>query len=240
VYASSLSSPAHSSRRYSAGPRLRARGFSGALPAQDQMISAVAQAGAATSIATLVAMGSIGGPVGAAIGGLISLAGVIANMFGGCGQTCVAASNIANQLDGPLGQAFNTYMASPVHYQSMQTAYLQLFDSTWAALSQACSNPQLGSAGQACINDRARDGCTWKVSPGGWSQNGDGSWTYTPYGPNGSGSTCWNWFVGMRDPVANDPTVVPDPPPGAAMSSALNLPTWVLPAAIGFLIVFLL
>lgn len=37
-------------------------------------------------------------------------------------------------------------------------------------------------------------------------------------GPN-SGTNCWNWFIGYYDPIANDPTVVPDPVPGAAALS---------------------
>ena len=102
-------------------------------------------------------------------------------------------------------------MNSPIHYASMQQAYLALFDGTWAALVKACSDPNLGAAGQRCITDRQAGSCAYHVSPGGWTQGADGQWTFVPYGANGSGDVCWNSFVGRRDPVANDPTVVPDP-----------------------------
>jgi hypothetical protein len=111
-------------------------------------------------------------------------------------------------------------MSSPVHYQSMQTAYLQLFDGTWAALVKACSDPSLGAAGQACISDRQAGSCAYKTSPGGWKQASDGTWTYVEPGPNGSGTACWNSFIGRRDPVANDPTVVPDP--GGSLLSSIT------------------
>jgi hypothetical protein len=165
--------------------------------------------------------------IGAAVVGLIALGVAISQMFKGCGQTCVETSNFANQVAAQIQSGFNTYMAAPVHYQSVQTAYLQMFDGAWAQLQQLCqppSNPtEYGSAGQKCITDRQAGGCTWKVSSFGWEQDPEGNWTYQAAGPNGSGSVCWNWFNGMRDPVANDPTVQPDPA-GAAdeISSAVT------------------
>jgi len=208
----------------------------GVLTGQTGAIAATAQAGAAAVTSTLVALGTIGGPVGAAIAGMISLAGVIANMFSGCGQTCVEASDIANQVGDYLEQMLDTYMAAPVHYASMQAAYIQNFNSAWNSLVQACSNPQLQAAGQRCVTDRQRGACTWKASQGGWQGN-----TYVPWGPSGSGSACWNWFVGYLDPVANDPTVVPDPSPVTAagsaiatdVSSAVSSLTSALPATVG-------
>ena len=167
--------------------------------------------GAATTgslIAALAGAGPLAGPIGAAVG---AVAGILVQVFKGCGQTCVQATSIANQVEPVLAQNLAAYIAEPVHYASLQAAALNNFDTAWAALVQNCSNPALAAAGQNCIGDRQRGSCAYKTSPGGWSGK-----TYMPPGANGSGSACWNWFVGYRDPIANDPNVVPDPIPGVA------------------------
>jgi hypothetical protein len=186
----------------------------------------VLQGGAATaaqiaSSAAVLTGTILGGPLGGAIAGVISQIGVaIANAFSGCGQTCVQATAIANQVEPLLQQNLDAYMSAPIHYASLQAGALNNFAGTWNALQQACSNPSLAAAGQRCITDRQAGACTWKASPGGWVQGSDGKWSYTPWGASGSGTACWNWFVGYHDPIANDPTVVPDPSPvGSAVSS---------------------
>lgn len=166
----------------------------------------------------------IAGPIAAAVAAIGVL---IANQFSGCGQTCVAASNIANQVGALLQQNFDAYMSAPVHYQSLQAAALNNYDTAWNALVKACSDPSLGAAGQNCIGDRQRGACHYHTSPSGWSQT-NGVWTYTPPGLDGSGTTCWNWFVGLRDPIANDPTVVADPAGAGGIlgtTGASGLPT---------------
>jgi hypothetical protein len=193
----------------------------GDLSPQNQTIAAAAAAGASTTVSMLVAMGTIGGPVGAAIAGVISIGMALAKVFGGCGQTCVQASNIANQVEPLLQQNVNHYLSAPVRYASLQAAAVNNFQTAWNALVQNCSNPALQAAGQRCISDRQQSGCTWKTSPGGWTQDSAGNWSYVPAGPAGSGSTCWNWFVGYLDPIVNDPTVVPDPIPGSSSGSGL-------------------
>lgn len=217
----------------------RRRGMGATLQQANPQAGAIAAtaASAATSVVgTLVALGTVTGPVGAAIAGIIAAAYSIANLFGGCGQTCVEATNIANQAGAYINEAYSQYMNSPVHYRSMQTAYLQLFDGTWNAMVKACDNPALGAAGQRCITDRQAGSCAYKTSPGGWKQSGDGTWSYVEPGPNGSGTACWNSFIGRRDPVANDPTVVDDPGGGLLSSitggggSVLGVPA---PLAIG-------
>lgn len=215
-----LIKPALTASRCAAPPNGRRRGV-GALDPQSQQIGQIAAAGVSTAASTLVALSAITGPVGIAIAGLASIGLMIANAFSGCGQTCVEATNIANQVGALFDQMLNTYMSAPIHYKSMQTAYLQQWDAGWNALQAACSNPQLGAAGQRCISDRARGSCKWHTSPGGWQQQ-NGTWVYVAPGPDGSGSTCWDWFVGSRDPVANDPTVVPDPTPLSSVGSSLN------------------
>lgn len=177
----------------------------------------IAATAATTTIGTLAALHAtmfglaFAGPMGIALTGLIGAAVAIASLFKGCGQTCIAATHIADQAGQIIDQAYYAYMGAPVHTQSMQQAYLQLFDGTMQAMDQACSDPALGIAGQKCISDRAQGSCAYKVSAGGWKQDANGNWTFVNYGANGSGDTCWNSYIGRRDPVANDPTVVPDP-----------------------------
>jgi hypothetical protein len=203
----------------------------GQLTGQTKTIAQAAQTAATATASILVAIGTIGGPVGAAIAGLAALGMALANVFSGCGQICIEATAYANQAEPLLLQNVQQYLAAPVHYASLQAAALNNFQLTWTALEQACSNPALGSAGQNCISDRQQGACHYKTSPGGWTQGPNG-WTFTPPGANGSGSTCWNWFVGYHDPIANDPTVVPDPIPGASsIQSAVT--SFGLPATIG-------
>lgn len=191
--------------------------------AGDQQAVGIATSLATTTVGILTALHSVvfglafTGPVGAIIGGAIAglaaVATVLIKDFSGCGQTCVIASQDANKYGDMMTQNLQAYLSSPIHYASLQTAGLNNYDALWAVLSQACSDPSLGVAGQNCIGDRQAGACKWKSSPGGWSQV-NGLWHYTAPGPAGSGDTCWNYFVGMRDPIANDPSVVPDPIPG--------------------------
>jgi len=198
-------------------PPLR-RGF-GALPAADMPIANQAAAAASTTGQLAGALAGIP-VVGAAVSALSSIGLVLANVFAGCGQTCVEATSLANQAEPNLQQNLEAYLAAPIHYASLQAAALNNFDLTWQALESACSNPSLGSAGQACISDRQAGSCAYKTSAGGWQQV-NGVWQYQNPGANGSGPACWNWFVGYRDPIANDPIVVPDPVPGAASLNSL-------------------
>jgi hypothetical protein len=178
----------------------------------------IASSGFNTTVSILKTLGDDVGTlpvVGAAIQSIISIGEAIYQIFKGCGQTCVQASNLANQADVLLAKNVDAYTSSSIRYQSMQAAALNTFDTTWAALQQACGNPQLGSAGQSCIADRQQGACKWKASAGGWNSDG----TYTPWGAAGSGQDCWNWFIGMRDPIANDPFVQPDPTSATAGNS---------------------
>ena len=174
-----------------------------------QQISAIASTGASATVGILVAMGTIAGPVGAAIGGLIGVGQLLVGVFKGCGQTCVEATSIVNQVEPVLAQNLETYVASPVRTVSMQAAAINNFETAWNAVVQNCNNPQLLSAGQNCIKDREQGSCAYKTSPGGWQQS-NGVYTYQYPGANGSGSACWNWFIGYHDPIANDPDVQPD------------------------------
>lgn len=184
-------------------------------PVSLQGIGSLAGAGLSTSLGILGALQAttaigLASGIGAAVAGMIAITVGLMKIFSGCGQNCILTSDDANKVGNYLTQQLTAYMGSPVHYKSMQTAYLNTFDTAWQALMNACSNPQFGSAGQRCITDRQQGSCAYHVSAGGWQQN-NGVWQWVSYGANNSGTTCWNWFVGYRDPVANDPTVVPDP-----------------------------
>lgn len=108
-------------------------------------------------------------------------------MFGvgsGCGDSCVLSSAYANKAESVLQQNLTTYMGLPTPRSCVaQTTALNIFDTIWSDLVAQCSNPQLGTAGKNCISDRQRGACH--------------------YGSQSAG-TCWNWFIGYRDPIAND------------------------------------
>jgi hypothetical protein len=135
--------------------------------------------------------------VGAAFAGV--LLGVEALLNSGCGQTCVVTSQWANQAEPILRQNILTYfnLPEPRHDSDKQSA-LNVFDATWAGLTQRCSQPGLGDAGKNCIADRQSGACKWK-------QTADSPLLGIPGEPQPG--ACWNWFSGYRDPIANDPTV---------------------------------
>lgn len=135
--------------------------------------------------------------VGAAFAGIIL--GVEAILHSGCGQTCIQTSSWANQAEPLLRQNILTYFAlpSPRTNADKQSA-LNVFDAVWSGLTQRCSQPGLGAAGQNCINDRKAGACKWK-------QTSDSPLLGIPGQPQPG--DCWNWFSGYRDPIANDSTV---------------------------------
>lgn len=122
--------------------------------------------------------------VGPAIAGVTLLAAYLIKNSG-CGQTCIQTSQWANQAADALQQNLDAYMAIPIpRHPANQQVALQNFDAIWAQLKKMCGDPQWGDAGKRCIADREQGACKWK-----------------------NGSECWNWFVGYRDPIANDPNV---------------------------------
>lgn len=177
-----------------------------------QTAEAIAATGAQTTISLLVAFSSITGPVGAALAAVVAIGFAVASMFKGCGQVCVQASNYANQVESQLLQPnLSAYLSSPIRTVSMQAAALNNYNTAIASLEQACGQAQLAQAGKNCIDERVNvSSCQWKAKAGGWTQNSDGTCTYTPWGASGSGNSCWNWVIGYHDPIANDPCVQPD------------------------------
>ena len=77
----------------------------------------------------------------------------------------VTVSEFVDNLEPLLAANRDTYLAGP-HTATRQQAALAYFDQQWAWLrsSQACGSRLLGSAGAACIADRARGGTfPWEV-----------------------------------------------------------------------------
>ncbi len=167
------------------------------------IIGSIASAGGSIlglSPAATSALVPVVGPIIA--GAVFALQTLIANS--GCGQTCIETSQWANQAAEQLQTVLDGYFALPApRTVAQQTVALAAFDSVWAQLKQLCGQAGTGNAGVRCISDRQRGACTWKQA-------------YAPKYPGEPGlGTCWNWFNGYRDPIANDP-VVPDPTPTLA------------------------
>jgi hypothetical protein len=146
---------------------------------------------------------------------LISL---LSQVFAGCGQSCTLTSDAANQVEQLLQQNVAAYLASG-RTKSEQAAALANFDNTWAKLVQYCGSGSFGSAGQRCVTDREQGSCAYHTSPASWN-----GCTYQGAGANNSGSACWNWFVGYRDPIATDPCVQPDPTVPVAPGTSNSTP----------------
>ncbi len=217
------------------------RGLGGSGQAATQTIGTVSAIGApiaapaiSGAVGASAALGALAVPIiGAALAGItIGVMELIKNS--GCGPTCIQATQYANQAGTLLTQNLDAYMALPTpRAQSAQTQALANFDAIWAKLQQMCGDPSLGAAGKRCITARQAGSCAYHVAPGGGWQQQNGHWTFVPYGPNNSGPACWNWFVGLRDPIANDPYVVPDAQAtpatgGAAALSSLTSNPWIL------------
>jgi hypothetical protein len=96
--------------------------------------------------------------------------------------TKIQATHIVDQIESQvLKPMLAAWQALPADQktETNRAAFLEVFDSAWRNVQQGCSNPQLGAAGVACIQDRVRGGR-------------------------------WPWPVYYRDPIANDPNVIPD------------------------------
>jgi hypothetical protein len=141
---------------------------------------------AASSIAT--ALGLPIPVVGLAVAALTFAIPMIFNAFRGCGETCTEATHIADQAEQALQMNLNAYLSGP-RTVSSQLVALDTFDKVWGIVSgpQGCGNPALQQAGQRCVSERARGGHVPGVSRPG------------------------SWFEWYRDPIAQDPNVVPDP-----------------------------
>src|SRR5579885_1405464 len=177
-----------------AAPPFYTRGMGGDV---SQISSAVG-----SGLTTIAPFTGPAAPFVAAAGQIANLVAQVANLFQGCGQTCILATQIVNKVEPYLQQNLQLYLSNPNRTACDQAAHLAAFDQMWQYVVQSCGNASLGQAGQNCINDRGPNGCTWR-------NDGHG-------GPAGSGSVCWDWFIGYRDPIANDV------PPGGNICTTSN------------------
>src|SRR5579871_2856802 len=120
----------------------------------------VATAGAIISSPALLGTAAIpiAGPFIAAAAALIP---IIASFFQGCGNTCIVATQVVNNIEPYLQQNLAAYQALPIpRTQAEQQAALAVFDSAWAQVTspQGCGNPALDGAGQRCISERGPGG----------------------------------------------------------------------------------
>lgn len=151
--------------------------------------------GAASSVTTsvgtvLLQSAALTGPAAP----FVAVAGAITQLLGqlgvgaGCGQTCIQATDFANQAEVLLKENLNTYMglATP-RAMSAQRAALANFTNVWNGLQYSCAGVS-GAAGTNCIADRQQGACHFKDSQG----------------------NCWNWFIAYHDPIANDTQVYND------------------------------
>ncbi len=163
---------------------------------------AIGGAGASSAAALGVAAGLIPAAavpfIGPAIAGVTLLVSALIKNSG-CGQTCVVTSQYANQAGDILAQNIKAYFDQPVRTKSSQQVALSNFDKVWASLVSTCDHPEFGDAGKRCVSDRQAGACVWR-------QTAD---KVPAWGTPAAGE-CWNYFSGMRDPIANDPGVVPD------------------------------
>jgi hypothetical protein len=120
-------------------------------------------------------------------GAVLGVASIIQNFFGHPDCSKIATTQIVNQAEQFLIQNLAAWQSLPANQKTLATQQQALanFDNVWAQVVQACiGGGQYGTAGQACVGDRQEGACH--------------------YQPQGK---CWNWFIGYRDPIANDPQV---------------------------------
>lgn len=200
-------------------------GGMGALGVESAQITSAIGSGllSAAGVVAAVPGGQLPGAIIAATGALTSLIG----SFFKPDLTKIQATQIVNDIEAkvlkPMRASWQA-LRPEEKTASMQAYYLNIFDSAWSAIEQGCSNPSLGTAGQACIGDRAQGACHY---------------TLTGQVPGQPPDNCGNWFTWYRDVIANDPdvhadTVSPSSSGGSFLSSATGpgmIPTPLLIAA---------
>lgn len=174
------------------------------------IISATGTAAGGTLITVLPLLG-VAGPVGAAIGAGVVLVSQLLGLFGvgdGCGQSCVVASNTANEIERQMKANLAAFQAGQI---DRKTA-LSNFDILWNGLVQTCEQIG-GGAGTNCIDDRKEGACKWRDTSG----------------------QCWNWFSGYRAPIYD--AAAASNSPTAALSSIignLTLAEWAVLGLLSF------
>jgi hypothetical protein len=168
----------------------------------------IAHAGTGVALSTGASIAlAAGGPIGAIAAGVLGVASAIQNFFFQPDLKKIATTQIVNRAEILLQQNLAAWNALPPNQKTAasQAQAVQNFDTVWAQVMQACGSGQYGSAGQNCISDRQQGSCHFQNS-----------------------GQCWNWFIGYRDPIANDPQVVANQAVAASASpiaSALSAVT---------------
>lgn len=168
-------------------------------------VSSSATIAGATGLAPMLAAIGVSGPaapfVAAAIAVALPVFKLIKSMAAGCGETCIATSNWANQAEAALVDVNRQYFAQPTRTKQSQVYALQLVEELFRQLRELCSNPQTGAAGQRCISERLVRG-------------GTAPWCPKP------GHTGCDWYALYYDPIATDAAAVAGSDP---VSSLLSL-----------------
>ncbi len=167
-----------------AGQLSQGTGMQQILMGSTQIVGATVAAAAAANVGWATAAIPIVGPIIAGV--TVGLMAIFARK--GPKQK-VATTAVVDKVEPLLQQNVDAYLALPMHYASAQAQALANFDAGWKWVVERCAIPEMGNPGQWCVNDRQSGACKWRDSAG----------------------ECWNWFKGYRDPIANDPNVVPDP-----------------------------
>jgi hypothetical protein len=180
------------------------------------------------------------GNIIAGVTDILEITSLIEKAFQGCGSSCTLTSTEANNIESMMQQNLSQYLAAPVS-AATQAEALGNFNTLWSQIQSYCLQPSLGAAGTNCISERQNGACSYKTTPGGWQQNGS-TWTYVYPGANGSGSTCWNWFVGYSDPITNDPRIGEASSTSSSSASSSSGASILFPAALiggGLLLLFM-
>lgn len=119
---------------------------------------------AASSLASgAIASGTLAGASWAAIAipiigpAIVGITMGISAMLARRGRQKVMATQIVDEVEPYMASNRDAYLSGPRN-ASAQAQALANFDSMWADVVRACSDPQLGSAGGRCISDRQPGG----------------------------------------------------------------------------------
>lgn len=191
------------SSRYRLGTELRRARMNTSL---HYHLAGLGQSGAQSAVLGLATAASADPePISKAV---LSVATLITSFFAQPNYSKIATTEIVNQAEVLLKNNLAAWQGLPAiqRNSATQAAALQNFDAVWTQVQQACLGGNYGSAGNACIADREQGACHFQA--------------------NGQ---CWNWFIGYRDPISNDPAVAANA--ASPSSSTVSVGTAITAAA---------
>ena len=156
------------------------------------------------------------GPVGVAVGAGLELAAQIVNLFKPCGNICIAATQIVNQVEPILQQNNQQYFGNPHRTTGDQASALAVVQTAFEQIQPNSGNAALGIAGEKCNAERIGNGMEVDSTSCAYGETYAGE--YPPYSsvPYPLG-VCWTWTLAYYDPIAND---IPPGGDGPATGSA--------------------